>query len=182
MTRRTNANSPEHIEQVKIFSWRDRDEVISKYPMLASLHAVPNGIPLFPHERTFFKREGLTAGIPDLCLPVQLNGYGSLRIEMKSPTGGVLSTEQIKMLNILQSCGNYVAVCNSGDLAISLIIAYLEEMSEVLTASVWNGQEDIQRRKRNKRMPIFASPAQRATPTTIAPIFNLDEVEFKIDG
>ena len=44
---------------------------------------MPNGGKRNPAEAARFKAMGVKAGVPDLCLPVPMNGYAGLYIEMK---------------------------------------------------------------------------------------------------
>ncbi len=56
---------------------------------------------------------GVRAGVPDLMLPVPMNGKHGLFIEMKRADSGRLSESQRKWLGWLNELG-YVAVCCHG--------------------------------------------------------------------
>ena len=182
MARRSHKASPEHNEQVKVFGWKNNPNTLAKYPQVSLLHAIPNGIPLYPHERTFFVMEGLTSGVPDLNLPVPSLNYCGLWIEMKSPKGGVLSDKQEAFLKVLRSYGNYVAVLKTGEDAIATIMAYLEEMEAVLKHYEWNGETDYgytpkKRKKASRKIPIFKS---ETAPDFKAPTFELGDITFDL--
>ena len=55
----------------------------------------------------------MTAGMPDLHIPIPRGGYASLYIEMKDANKGRLSENQKEMIPRLQSYGNKVVVCRT---------------------------------------------------------------------
>ena len=58
------------------------------------------------------RQMGCKKGVPDLCLPVPMNGYHGLYIEMKADRGR-LSKEQTRWIKALSDMG-YLAVCCKG--------------------------------------------------------------------
>ena len=72
----------EAAEQIKLFRWVDL--VLNYYPELRLLHHIPNGGSRNELEAVNLKRQGVRAGVPDLCLPVARGGYHGLYIEMKA--------------------------------------------------------------------------------------------------
>lgn len=70
------------------------------------------------------KALGLSAGVPDLCIPVAKGGYHSLYIEMKAK-GGRITDSQREWITLLQSQGMCAAVCYGADNAIALISQYM---------------------------------------------------------
>ncbi|MBQ6519105.1 MAG: VRR-NUC domain-containing protein, partial [Anaerolineaceae bacterium] len=96
-------------EQCLLFEWAEMS--LAKYPELALLFHVPNGSSKSKFQAVKFKREGLKAGVPDLCLPVARQGYHALYIEMKRTEGGRLSDAQKWWLENLQKQGNKAVVC-----------------------------------------------------------------------
>lgn len=54
-------------------------------PDLIKIHAIPNGGKRTRYEAGALIREGVRAGVPDLCLPIARGGYHGLYIEMKAP-------------------------------------------------------------------------------------------------
>ncbi|MHC4748268.1 MAG: VRR-NUC domain-containing protein [Planctomycetota bacterium] len=90
-TDKVHGETTEHKEQVEIFRWaRDMESYV---PELALLHAVPNGAKLpwrrnragkrYSPEAMRLIKEGLKAGVPDICLPVPRDGYHGFYIELK---------------------------------------------------------------------------------------------------
>lgn len=63
-------------EQCLLFEWAELS--LAKYPELALLFHDPNVISKSKFQAVKFKREGLIAGVPDLCLPVARQGYHGL--------------------------------------------------------------------------------------------------------
>ena len=65
-----------------------RNILIPRYPMLRWLHAIPNGLKL-PSlgAAAKAKREGLTAGVADMFLPLPCNGSHGLYLEFKKQYG-----------------------------------------------------------------------------------------------
>lgn len=83
----------EHQIQAMLFSWIDLK--MASIPELACAFAVPNGAYKSKAMAGKFKAEGLRSGVPDVVLAVlaeeRVTGaitmvYGSLYIEMKTPT------------------------------------------------------------------------------------------------
>lgn len=62
---------------------------------------VPNGGRRDYIEAAKFKRLGVSAGVPDLCLPIARKGYHGLYIELKRVSGGKLSETQMTWRDIL---------------------------------------------------------------------------------
>lgn len=112
-------------EQCLLFEWAEMS--LAKYPELALLFHVPNGSSKSKFQAVKFKREGLKAGVPDLCLPVARQGYHALYIEMKRTEGGRLSDAQKWWLENLQKQGNKAVVCKGFEEAVSVIEDYLHK-------------------------------------------------------
>ena len=113
---------PEHIEQCALIRWAAYNQ--KKYPELELLFAIPNGGARHPATAVKLKAEGVKAGMPDLCLPVQRGIYIGLWIEMKfgrnKPT-----KQQIECHMRLMHHGHRVVVCYSWTAAVDAIIDYL---------------------------------------------------------
>ena len=72
-----------------------------------------------------FKAEGVTAGVSDLCLPVPLNGYHGMYIEMKRPDHKNKPTkEQKDWLDYFNSVGYKAVVCYGYEDAVTEIQRY----------------------------------------------------------
>lgn len=103
-------------EQAAVVEWCDLHHV-------PCFH-IPNGGLRDPRTAAGLKRQGVKAGVPDLCVPVPKGKYHSLYIEMKygrnKPTA-----QQVKWLTYLQHAGFCAYVCYGADDAIALLERYL---------------------------------------------------------
>jgi len=113
---------PEYVQQCTVVQWARLQA--RAYPVLDLLYAIPNAGKLPVQYRVKLKRQGLVAGMPDLCLPCPGKGGGALFIEMKAKKGRI-SLDQTIVLGSLLSYGNRVEVCYSADHAIWVIRDYL---------------------------------------------------------
>lgn len=126
--RRRARNKPkpasEGEEQEALFTWARI--AMSKYPELALMHHIPNGGSRTPWEARAFKRRGVVAGVPDVCLPVARGGYHGLYIELKR-IGGKTSGEQNEFMDLLNEQRYCVMVCEGWEVAKCVIEDYLRE-------------------------------------------------------
>ena len=101
---------------------------------LKLMHHIPNGGSRNALEAANLKRQGVKAGVPDLCLPAPKNGYHGLYIEMKH--GKNKTTEKQKeWLEALRGQGYYTAVRYGAEEAERVISRYLAgdgEMKKVI--------------------------------------------------
>ncbi|MFC0183318.1 VRR-NUC domain-containing protein [Pseudarcicella hirudinis] len=95
-----------------------------QYPELL-IFSVPNGGYRNKKEATRLIQEGVTPGVPDLCIPVVKGGYSGLFIEMKSENNKP-RPNQVKCISYLKMAGYKVEVVNSVELFISLVTEYLK--------------------------------------------------------
>jgi len=90
------------------------------------IFAIPNGGKRDAKEAMSLKHQGVTAGVPDMFLPVMRGGYGGLFIELKNPNGkGRTSKEQDKMMESLLLDGYAVCVSHNFDECKELVLDYL---------------------------------------------------------
>jgi hypothetical protein len=75
------------------------------------------------------KAEGVRRGVPDLMLPVPMNGYHGLFIELKKEKGKA-TEEQEEWLDHLNTMGYNAMLCRGFDEAKIAIINYLELKNE----------------------------------------------------
>jgi len=99
----------EHDLQVACLKWLHH-----VYPDILC-YSIPNGGYRAKSTARYLQAEGLTAGCPDLHIPIPRGGYASLYIEMKNGKKGVLSDHQKEIIPRLQSYGNKVVVCRTFD-------------------------------------------------------------------
>ena len=110
-------------EQETLIAWANLNDY--RCPELRLLYHVPNGGSRNKLEAANLKRQGVKAGVPDLCLPVARKGFHGLYIEMKY--GKNRTTEnQNRWLFALKDQGYKTEVCYSADEAAKVIADYLE--------------------------------------------------------
>lgn len=111
-------------EQITLFQWADM--AAAAHPELRMMYHCPNGGFRDAREAHNLRRQGVKAGVPDVCLPVPRGGYHGLYIELKRKKGGRLSEEQRVWLDRLNRLGYRAVCCNGCEAAIAEIKAYLE--------------------------------------------------------
>lgn len=72
----------ESVEQECLMRWVQF--VAGKYPELELLYHIPNGGTRNKREAEHLRRQGVKAGVPDLCLPVPRGEFHGLYIELKA--------------------------------------------------------------------------------------------------
>lgn len=111
-------------EQRFLFKWANLAQ--QQYPELALMYHVPNGGKRDPKTAANLKKEGVKAGVPDICLPVARNNFHGLYIELKT-SKGKLSTKQKNWLNDLDREGYATKVCFGWLEAREVIEGYLSK-------------------------------------------------------
>lgn len=140
----------EHSEQVELFRWSNEvayagfelvlaqapkpyaKDQLKPVPTLQLMHAIPNGGARGNDTQTnkirgaMLKAEGVKKGVPDIFLPVPLNGYHGLYIEMKvaDKKRGRPSAEQLEFLDKVGALGYAYAICYGAEEAKSAICRY----------------------------------------------------------
>lgn len=123
----------EHEAQCAVIEWCRWKQ--ARYPVLSFIFAVPNGAKL-PYKKSAggkryspqaikLLKEGLLPGVPDLFLPVPMNGKHGLFIEMKVGKNKP-SEEQLDFIQFVGSLGYEAIVCFGSDAAVEAIADYLE--------------------------------------------------------
>ena len=110
-------------EQEALFRWAAFAR--GKYPELDLLYHIPNGGSRNRLEAANLKRQGVKAGVPDLCLPVARGKYHGLYIEMKYGKNKTSENQNI-WLKALAAQDYAAAVCYGWQEAQELITKYLE--------------------------------------------------------
>lgn len=90
------------------------------------IFAIPNGGSRNKLEAMNLKRQGVKAGVPDLCVPVAKQGYHGLFIEMKYGKGKT-SPAQDRWIELLTDNGYLARVCWGADEAINLLQWYFSK-------------------------------------------------------
>lgn len=102
------------------------------HPLGHLLFAIPNGFKISgtPTQRRAkgarWKREGLTPGVSDLCLPVARFGWHGLFVEVKEPVNGRLSKAQKVFQADVTAQGYLCYVVDNAQDGIDLIFEYLK--------------------------------------------------------
>lgn len=118
----------ESTEQQALFEWAEI--AAKKTPELRLLHAIPNGGKRHISTAVRLKKEGVKAGVPDICLPVPCGEYHGLYIEMKVGRNKP-SANQKWWIEQLQKQGYRVEVCYSWGEAVKVITEYMiQEIGE----------------------------------------------------
>lgn len=110
------AMASEHDEQCVVVEYCQ----IRRYP----LFAIPNGGSRNKAEAARLKAEGVSAGVPDLFMPIAKGKYHGLFIEMKVGKNKT-SFAQDEWIALLRRNGYAVAVCYGADAAIKTIDEYI---------------------------------------------------------
>lgn len=116
----------EAMEQEALFQW------VSFYrgycPEVNMLYHIPNGGSRDAREAANLKRQGVRAGVPDLCLPVARMGFHGLYIELKAGKNKP-TQKQSEWMNALEIQGYATAVCYGWKAAVEVITKYLGKES-----------------------------------------------------
>jgi hypothetical protein len=119
----------EHDMQVALFEWargtKKRPGMCIQYPELELMYAIPNARKTTVSGLIYMSKEGLRAGVPDICLPVPRGGYGALYIELKMP-GNKPRPNQKWWLDALQEAGNKALCTDDIRVAQDCIIRYIK--------------------------------------------------------
>lgn len=110
--------SSEHAEQCAVVEYCR----LRRYPVFA----IPNGGSRNKAEAARLKAEGVSAGVPDLFLPVPNRLYHGLFVEMKYGKGRT-SPAQNDWLALLRKNGYDAQVCYGADAAMERIDAYMRD-------------------------------------------------------
>lgn len=121
--------SIESHEQITLMQWAELQTFM--YPELRLLHHIPNGGKRNMATAARLKREGVKAGVPDLCLPVPKGKWHGLYIEMKAAKGKT-SPMQDWWIRQLRKQGYCVVVCYGWEAAKDTIMSYLQGKEEGL--------------------------------------------------
>lgn len=110
-------------ETEALFRWAQW--AMGKYPELKLLYHITNEGKRSLSSGAALTRQGLKAGVPDLCLPVPCGGYHALYIEMKRK-GGKPSPKQLSWIEWLNLYGNRAVCCEGWEQAAKEIERYLK--------------------------------------------------------
>lgn len=111
-------------EQELLFSWAEGYEIV--YPSLRLMHHIPNGGKRDTVTGAVLRRQGVKAGVPDICLPVARGKYHGLYIELKVGENRP-SPAQRAFIDALRYEGYAVAVCYGWRSARDQILRYMKQ-------------------------------------------------------
>jgi hypothetical protein len=120
--KRRARNNREHDMQCAIFDWARLYE--NQYPALHWIYAIPNAGRRSKAEGARMRREGLRAGVVDICLPVPRGGFHGLYVECKIKPNQ-LTADQAAFLKAMEILGHYTSVWWTFDQAIAELGAYI---------------------------------------------------------
>lgn len=110
-------------EQEALFAWALY--AAGAMPELGLMFHVPNGGSRNRIEAAKLKRQGVRAGVPDICLPVARGGFHGLFVELKYGRNKA-TDRQTAWLNALRSQGYLAVECVGWDTAREVITKYLK--------------------------------------------------------
>lgn len=104
-------------------------EIVVRYCELKGIpvYHVPNGGTRNRLEAVALKRQGVRAGVPDLCFPVPKGKYHGMYIEMKFGKNKTTQAQN-EWLELLSKNGYMTAVCYGFDEAKAVIDKYFNQM------------------------------------------------------
>jgi len=138
--RRQNRKRCEATEQERIMRWAAVEQ--AEHPELKLLHHIPNGGSRNAAEAANLKRQGVKAGVPDLCLPVARCGFHGLYIELKYGKNTV-TDEQAEWLEQLRQQGYKAVPLWGAEQAIETIREYLDEYNNMPCPYEYDGHEQV---------------------------------------
>ena len=109
-------------QQEALFSWAAYNT--GRMPELEYMHHVPNGGKRDAATAIALKRQGVKAGVPDICLPAPRGIYHGLYIELKAGRN-TTTAKQRSWLDYLRQQGYFTAVCYGWQTAAELVERYL---------------------------------------------------------
>lgn len=110
-------------EQEALFRWAAYERMT--HPELSLLYHIPNGGARDARTGARLKAQGVRPGVPDICLPVPMGGFGALYIELKVRSGGRVEEVQREWIRCLRAAGNRAEICRGWDEARETILEYL---------------------------------------------------------
>lgn len=110
-------------EQAALFRWALLQR--GRFPEIDLLYHIPNGGKRDEKEAAHLKRQGVKAGVPDLCLPVARGKWHGLYIELKAGKNKPTEKQQA-WIRALAKQGYATAVCYGWEDARQVIMKYLE--------------------------------------------------------
>lgn len=115
---RKPCSDTESTEHIRLACWLKKNNILFYHPA--------NGGTRIKQEAYKLKLMGVSAGVPDLCLPIARFPYHGLYIELKRKEGGVVSVAQEWWLKSLLNEGYKAVVAKGFEEGKNLIENYLK--------------------------------------------------------
>ena len=102
-----NLTPSEANEQVRFVVWLQKNKILH--------YAIANGGFRRYEEAIHLKQQGVSPGVPDICVPVPSGGFWGLYLELKRSVGGKVSDAQTWWLDKLNAQGYHAVVARGCD-------------------------------------------------------------------
>jgi hypothetical protein len=112
--------------QAALFEWATYVKVTEGGVLRDYMYAIPNGSKRPSVQAAILKRQGLTAGYPDLCLAIPRKSYHGMYLELKRAAYYRITKEQHVVIDRLNRVGYCARVSNTIDKSIEMIEEYLD--------------------------------------------------------
>ena len=106
-------------EQELLCDWMTENRIV--------FYHVPNGGKRDIGEAVKFKRIGVKAGVPDLCIPIPRKCYHGAYIELKRVSGGTVTESQKRWIKFLSGQGYYAMIAAGFEEAKKLLEVYFDD-------------------------------------------------------
>lgn len=111
--------------QIALFDWANLKKVPEGGFLRDYMYAIPNGAKRTPAQGSILKRQGLSAGWPDLCIALPRGRYHGMYLELKRVSRYSVTKEQKVVIDRLNRIGYCARVSNTIDKSIEMIEEYL---------------------------------------------------------
>jgi len=88
---------------------------------------VPNGGFRHPREGVKLKKQGVKAGVPDICICAMRKGFGGLYIEFKRRKKSIVSERQKEWIENLRQAGYKAEIAAGYDEAVKIYTSYIQD-------------------------------------------------------
>ena len=112
----------EHQEQSTLMAWME----LQHPKAYTNTYAIPNGGKRHIKIAVKLKKEGVKAGVPDICIALPKGPFHGMYLEYKTKTGRP-TKEQLEWLENLDEAGYHTALCKGIEAAQDEINSYLRQ-------------------------------------------------------
>lgn len=111
--------------QAALFDWAAYVKVPEGGMLKDYIFAIPNGGKIGVIKGAILKRQGVLAGVPDICLSLPRKAYHGMFLELKREAYFRITKEQHVVIDRLNKVGYCARVSNTIDKTIEMIEEYL---------------------------------------------------------